>query len=162
LNNRSSSKKHNQTRRDCNKNSLLGSICILLLNIFNHQNEKNAKKRRRHVNRKKIYLHLEGTFECEIRLKNYTHFSVQVSYSRYYIATNNSGLQQKISNHKRTLKFTVETSHVFIDRIGVRVRRLRSRKPFFIFYAEKNFSRSFGGLLFFSDIIVCREKKESK
>jgi hypothetical protein len=104
----------------------------------------------------------EGTFEREIRLKNYTHFLVQVSYSRYYIATNNSGLQQKISNHKRTLKFTVETSHVFIDRIGVRVRRLRSRKPFFIFYAEKNFSRSFGGLLFFSDIIVCREKKESK
>jgi hypothetical protein len=45
LNNRSSSsKKHNQTRRDCNKNSLLGSICILPNISFITQNEKNAKK----------------------------------------------------------------------------------------------------------------------
>jgi hypothetical protein len=101
LNNRSSSKKHNQTRLIVIKTA--SSVVFASYQIsFITQNEKNAKKRRRHVNRKKIYLHREGTFECEIRLKNYTHFSVQVSYSRYYIATNNSGLQQKISNHKRT------------------------------------------------------------
>jgi len=44
LSNRSSSsKKHNQTRLIVIKTASLGSICILLLNIFNHQNEKNAK-----------------------------------------------------------------------------------------------------------------------